>query len=184
MRSRVLLFLVAVTVVCIGAYWYWSPYLALYAIMSAAERRDAEAVNAKIDYPAVRSSLKAQLAGSVTRQASGVTHGSEIGKAGSAIVISMTDKMVDALVTPETLMRALREGRLRPATQLKGEDSIGSTSAQKRFDWSFSRPTMNRLVVSATTAETDKGYGLAVVLDRHGFADWKISEFRLPSATK
>jgi hypothetical protein len=44
------------------AYWYWSPFLALKQMQSAARAQDADAFNRHVDYPRLRDSLKGQMA--------------------------------------------------------------------------------------------------------------------------
>lgn len=61
--TKILAVVAMVVVVGVAAYWYWSPFLAVYALKSAAERKDADAFNARIDYPRLRESVKGQLQG-------------------------------------------------------------------------------------------------------------------------
>jgi hypothetical protein len=41
----------AIALLALAAYWYWSPFLALKQIQSAARAQDADAFNRHVDYP-------------------------------------------------------------------------------------------------------------------------------------
>ena len=74
-----------VALLAMAAFWWWSPALALYQIRQAARAGDANAFNARVDYPKLRESFKAQLSGTLTRKLSSDAGSSAIAKAGSAL---------------------------------------------------------------------------------------------------
>ncbi|MBV8626289.1 MAG: DUF2939 domain-containing protein, partial [Paraburkholderia sp.] len=59
--------IVIALVVTLG-YAYASPYIALDRLKRAADARDAETVNQYVDFPALRVSLKEQVAGLITHR--------------------------------------------------------------------------------------------------------------------
>ncbi len=44
----------------VGGYWYWSPFLAVKQLQSAADERNAKAFSEGVDFPKLRESLKQQ----------------------------------------------------------------------------------------------------------------------------
>ena len=66
-RPLIVTVLVIVVVAVLG-YGYASPYLALNRLKRAADERDAQTVSEYVDYPALRESLKDQIAGLLTRK--------------------------------------------------------------------------------------------------------------------
>lgn len=174
----------------LGAYWYWSPFLVIHSMQSAAEAKDADRFNEHVDYPKLRESLKGQfyaaMADKVERASQG---GSEMERAGAALGSmlgkAMVDGVVDAMVRPEVVMRAMREAELRrsPADSTdagqvppKGE---GDTQKEK-VKWGHERLSVDKLIVfpKKEDEEVDKSVGL--VFERTGFANWKLAEIRIP----
>src|SRR5689334_10694172 len=102
-RSRFFTGFVVLLAVLIASFWYWSPILAVHQLQRAAESRDADAVNEKIDYPALRESMKGQfnarLAGAMGQQQA---NGNPFAAFGTVIGTAMVNQMIDALVRPET----------------------------------------------------------------------------------
>lgn len=51
-----------------GGYLYYSPYLAIKAMRSAAQHQDAEAFNEHVDYPRLRESFKGQMSAMMAKR--------------------------------------------------------------------------------------------------------------------
>ena len=147
----------ALIVIAAGALWYFnSPLWTLKGIKDAAQSRDAEALNAYIDYPALRQSLKTQLTARMAAEARKDQSG--LGAFGMAVGSAMIGPMIDRLVSPAGMRAALlaeaqanRARRLRrfifpssrsscgaafPSSSLPAPDSRG---AGTRFQaaWAF-----------------------------------------------
>ncbi|PWF48422.1 DUF2939 domain-containing protein [Massilia glaciei] len=193
MTSKSLKSLLVVALVAVAAYWYWSPFLALWQLKSAARENDAAAFNERIDFPKVRDSLKSQFsamfeerlpaAGDLDdpRAKAGAAFGARLG----AMIVN---KFVDTMVRPETIMRAMQDGRLTapgaaaPGTQPSGEAGGQAQATKPKLEWTYEREGVNKLVAYATdpqkpTQTNDEKLGL--VLERSGFAQWRLTEVRL-----
>ena len=59
--SKSVLFAILAAIFALGAYWYWSPFLVIRQMQSAAKVGDADAFNDHVDYPRLRESLKGHL---------------------------------------------------------------------------------------------------------------------------
>lgn len=175
-RNKIAAAVAAAAALAVGAYWYWSPYLTLHAMRSAAETRDADAFNRHVDYEGVRGSLKGQFSAMLAEQMAAPA-GSELERAGAAfgamLGTALADRMVEALVRPEVVMRAMQEAQLEPPRE------AGAAPVKKSPEWTFERKGADMLI-ARPAQESAGGFGL--VFRRHGFADWKLSEIRMPAA--
>src|SRR5262245_5263031 len=88
-----------------------SPFLAVYDLVHALERRDAAAVARRVNFPAVRQSLSEQIA-STYLQLSGKDP--RLGQVGRSMAIgvaaSIADPIVAKLVSPEAVIELLNDG--------------------------------------------------------------------------
>jgi Protein of unknown function (DUF2939) len=189
-KSRRYVILAALVAIAVAAYWYWSPFLTLYALKSAAQARDAEAFNARVDYPRLRESVKGQLGGYLMSQ---TRRSDRAGAALGALFGTLfADKLVDSLVRPEVMMRLMNEARIDAAPSPRGEPpsnagaDVGSPApdrptGKRKLDWVTERSTLDRIVVYVGAPDKTPDGRVGAVLDRSGFATWKLTEIRLPS---
>jgi type II secretion system protein G len=101
-----------------AAYWYLSPYLVMQQMRDAAVNADADRFNDHVNYPNLRESLKGQLSARIAGELEHQSRsGSEFERAGAAfgslLGLAMVDKMVDAVVRPEMVMRAMKNGKFQ-----------------------------------------------------------------------
>ncbi|MDH0864881.1 DUF2939 domain-containing protein [Mitsuaria sp. GD03876] len=182
----------------VAAYWYWSPFLAIHQLRAAAKAGDADAFNDHVDYPRLRESLKGQFSAAIGDRMADRAPKSDAGRAGAVLgsmfAVAMTDRMVDALVRPEAVMRIMQEGKLMPKRGSRrapdGEDQDGEEprggSDANRADgrdpiWSTERKSVDKLVLYARGANQPEDRRTGLVLERRGFASWQLTEIRLPS---
>jgi hypothetical protein len=99
-RPLVVTVLVIVVVAVLG-YAYASPYLALNRLKRAADERDAQTVSEYVDYPALRESLKDQIAGLLTRKIQARANGNPLAALGAMIGVALIGPLVDAYATPD-----------------------------------------------------------------------------------
>lgn len=202
MASKAIKAVAVATVVAIAGYWYWSPFLAVRQLQSAAQKKDTDAFNKHVDYPKLRESLKAQFS-TMFADKLGKPDDSDndFAKAGAAlgtmIGMAVANPIVDAMVQPETIMRVMQDGQLSPKLALPSDSPIrsagkpdkqaGAEPKEDRLKWIYEREGVNKLVAYATDPkrpnETNQEK-LGVALQRSGFADWKLTEVRLPALNK
>lgn len=99
-RPLIVTVLVIVVVAVLG-YGYASPYLALNRLKRAADERDAQTVSEYVDYPALRESLKDQIAGLLTRRIQARANGNPLAALGAMIGVALIGPLVDAYATPD-----------------------------------------------------------------------------------
>ncbi|MBN3818058.1 DUF2939 domain-containing protein [Paraburkholderia sp. Se-20369] len=104
-RSRrlkpILIAALAVAVVATVGYAYASPYVALGRLKSAIDARDAQAISAYVDFPALRISLKQQVTGELMRRIDAKRQDNPLAVIGAMIGSALIGPLVDAYATPE-----------------------------------------------------------------------------------
>jgi len=175
----------------VGAYWYASPYLAVRQLQSAALAADAEAFNDHVDYPRLRDSLKGQIAVLMADQmAQGDAKDNPFAALGNMLGMALANQMVDAMVRPEMVMRAMSTGKLlRPK---EAETPAGSPvppasdapADRKSIQWVIDRRGANKIAAYAVDPESPQQtnaerFGLG--FERSGFASWKLVSVQLPA---
>jgi len=134
-----------------------------------------------VDYPRLRESLKGQMSAMIADKMSESKDSSNpFAALGSAFGLLMVDKLVDAMVRPELVMEGMQNGKFGPkAQQADGDSGAGAKDGGPR--WDYDRKGLDKLVAYAKddTGADDKKVGL--VFERSGFANWKLTEIRMPA---
>jgi hypothetical protein len=100
------------------AYVIW-PFASLYGVVHAAKANDAAAIARRIDAPALRRSLTAQLIGTYRR----VTGRTDRSGLMASVAASFTDPLVEKLITSASIAELMRSGWTVP---LLGERPAGT----------------------------------------------------------
>ena len=202
MTSKVIKAAAVAVVVAVAGYWYWSPILVVRQLQSAAQKKDADAFNEHVNYPKLRENLKGQFSAMFAdKLGSPADSDNDFAKAGASlgtiIGMAVANPLVDAMVRPETIMRAVQDGQLSPkATQPsdapaasvgKPDNQVGAESKEEKLKWTYERKGVDKLIAYATDPKkpdekNQEKFG--IVLQRSGFADWKLTEVRLPALNK
>ncbi len=145
-------------------YWYASPYVSVLALKNAAERGDITQVNARIDYPRLRTSIAEEVA-ALARPPTPPN------APAAALALSLGGYLVDQVATPENIITLVR--RTRVSTGERGME----VRARDALGWEFERENVDRLLVHGRReAET----ALTAVFERTGFAEWHLVALRAP----
>jgi hypothetical protein len=92
--------LIVIVVIAVLGFAYASPYIALNNLKRAADARDVQTVNEYVDFPALRDSLKLQIAGLLSRRL-GADNDSKLATIGAMIGVTLIGPLVDAYATPD-----------------------------------------------------------------------------------
>ena len=169
--SRSIKIAVAVALVGVAAYWHWSPVLALGQMKSAAKALDGAAFNAYVDYPRLRESMNHEIMAKVAGVAPGADKpAGAAGMLGQIFVASM----IEALVRPETVMRMMKEGAVQP------EAGEPDTKEEDKTDWSSQREGLDTFVAYVGDKDEPQEKRLGLVMERSGFASWRLVGMRMP----
>jgi hypothetical protein len=177
------------------------PYYTLWQIKNAVDSGQAEKLAAQVDFPELRKNIKIQLKGKAGQALHRYT-----GNAGMASWVeaflgsSVADQMVDFLVTPEGLIRLLRqrsdldvswqESFFAPSVKTdSGASEGGGDVLSERLDlgqaWQgqdsgknhFSWKSLSEFAFSHSQGEKKS---ITIVLQRRGWLSWKLTNLLLP----
>ncbi|APD11309.1 hypothetical protein UC34_14510 [Pandoraea vervacti] len=98
---------VVVALVVVLGLLFGTPYYTLWRARDAANARDADALSSYVDYPAVRESLKTSLHDELSRQMD-KQRGNAFGALALALGGWVSDRVVEALLTPQAVAAMLR----------------------------------------------------------------------------
>ena len=164
---------------CVGAAWlYFTPYMALNKLQAAAERGDAEALNEMVDFPALRTSLKSEVQGAVSREIS-KDAGNPFAAIGAAVTGALVEPAVNAAVTPEGISLLMKG---RPPTDDEGDSDGGDGNWREDVKIGRRYEAADKFVVNYRDRETGDEQ-IALVMRRDGLR-WRLSGVRFASAEK
>lgn len=151
-----------------GGAYVGSPYLAANDIKNAAISGDADQLEDKVDFPAVRESLKSQVSTALTQKMNTDPSMKDNPFAGLAMVMipAIVDKTVDAYVTSDGLSALVRGAK--PA-EAKAAPSSENPDVEYTYEW----VNADRFRVKTANSKTQK-VGPTLVFERQGFTSWKL----------
>lgn len=142
------------------------PYLVTGDIRDGLRAGDAQLLARHVDFEAVRADLKQQLKASIVRQAQADRADNPYASLAQDIALSLVDRMVDAIVTPQGLARLAR-GSARATGDEAAEPFAGA-----RYDWE----ALDRFAIRVPAAQDNE---VVFVLTRDGLV-WRMTGIRLP----
>ena len=174
MRRRWTALAFVMVVVLIGLY-LGSPYLAVDSFKDAARSADVDKLEAAVDFPAVRESLKSQMSTALMREMSSDPQMKDnpFAGLGALMMPAIVDKMVDTFVTPDGIA-ALTKGS-RP---LASGAEPGSTNPDVGYEYHYI--ALDRFRVKVRSAKSGE-VGPSLVFERRGFMTWKLIRIELPA---
>jgi hypothetical protein len=183
-RSKLLARVAVAAAVLLAAFWYWSPYWDLRQMAAAARAGDADTFNAHVDYSRLRESVKGQFAAKMAEAMGKIDASNPFSAMGAAIGMGMVNAIVDAMVRPEVVMKAMAEGKLAPQ-KTDGAPPVSTEGGSKPAEphWKFERDGVNKIVsyaIDPAHPDAANAQRVGFVFERTGFANWKLTEVRLP----
>jgi hypothetical protein len=152
---------------------YFTPYMALDKLQAAAEAGDATALNEMVDFPALRTSIKTEVQGAVSR---GIQKdGGVFAAAAAAVTGVIVEPVVNAAVTPEGI-----------SLMMKGERPTDDEAADRKDDDSWREDTKigrryeasDRFVVEYRDRQSGDER-ISLVMQRDGLR-WRLAGVRFP----
>jgi hypothetical protein len=156
-RPLIITLIVIVVIAALG-FAYASPYIALNNLKRAADARDAQTVNQYVDFPALRESLKEQVAGLLTRRLDAHGNGNPLAAIGAMIGVALIGPLVDAYATPDGVA-ALLNGM--PPRGDPGERPPAPPAANNPPDAAATSPAPAPAAPTAGNAPNGNGNGNA-----------------------
>lgn len=175
------LWLAVVVLIALLAYVAAGPFLTVRAIREAVKTGDTVMLEKQVDFPALRSSFKAQLADHLAREASTHLDDGPLATFGIGLANSLMATAIDGLITP-TGISAMLEGRRvwdrvnNEPFSPPSEDDPAASRPQVLQNPNYDYESLSRFTATVTDQQ---GRPVVFVLTRHGL-DWKLSEILLP----
>ena len=166
----------AVVLVLLLGYGVAGPYLAIRGIHSAIEARDPNKLERYIDFPILRANVRAKVAKRLLANATS-PYGRVVGDdRGRVMIGAISDKAVDAMVSPLGIALLL-EGRAL-AHRVTGKAPVGEKddAADPLLNAKTKFESPSRFTATMDSAE---GRPVVFVFERH-WLNWKLSDIRLP----
>ena len=180
---RIAKLLLATALVALGAWLWFAPHLTVHAMRQAAERGDAEALASHVDFPALRESVRMQLAARVSDRLGG---GSAWSRLGGDIATTLATPAIDAMVSPEALAmlfagRDLHDRYTGPADAAPpAADATDSHGGIDTGQWRLSMGYDDLSTFSVKVANDGMGPAPSrLVFKRHNLLWWKLSAIEL-----
>ncbi len=172
--SKVSLALVSVVLIAVAAYWYWSPLIALSQMRTAMKASDAATFNEHVDFPKLRESMKTSLTAQIDKASAqaGTAQSAAAGMLGKLAL----DRYVEGLIRPETVMQFMKmtQAKQQPAEEQAGEKN-------NSMNWIAEREGVNIYIAWVGEGADPKEQRMGLVMERSGFAHWRLVDLRMPS---
>ncbi|QCI93395.1 DUF2939 domain-containing protein [Novosphingobium sp. EMRT-2] len=169
--KKSILIAMAIGLVAIGIYG-GSPYYALHSLRAAAIDADSDKLEANVDFPAVRDNLKSQMTAALVNkmQNDPEMKNNPFSGLGLLVLPGIVDRMIDAYVTPDGIAAILRGQNPTEKTKIEDNPDIQS---QARY------VSLDRFRVRLRNVKLNQE-GPSFLLERRGFATWKVIRLELP----
>ena len=170
----------AIAVITLGAVTYASPYYTLYQMKTALAERDAAALAEHVDFPALRENIKLQINGAMAESVK-ATVGADnpFAAMGQAFASSMTNKMVDAMVSPAGVVALVNKSVAGSEQKVGDAETAQGARAEAKGRYVAAYANWDSFVIRPTARQEDGG---GLVLRRHGVWSWKLSAIELSQA--
>ena len=177
--KRSVVWLLLIAMLCPLLYCGAGPFLTIHGLQRALATRDTRQLDRYIDYPALRTHLKAQVAAQISQDPTGSSPLTQARAFLDGALAQLADVGVDLIMTPLGLA-ALLQGqavinRARGITE--GQDTYAPPMSSHLLD--HPRYRMSSFSCVTATVYTASGQPLQLVMTRHGF-HWKLTNILLP----
>jgi len=187
---RKLYILVAVAILLgVGAY-FGSPYWTIHQIRNAAEAGQGDRLADYVDFPAVRESVKTQLAASMQKDLNGPKmKNNPFAALGQSLAVGLVNTMVDAMITPDGIANMIRSGHVArtAAPSAAATSAAPAPTAPAEPD---NRPKLRQgyegmNIFKAALLDPKTGEDLMeAVLSRQGMFAWRLTAISIPGLLK
>jgi hypothetical protein len=173
MKKAVLAGIAAIALAAGG--WYWlSPGLAMQGLRDAALAGDKDELRERVDFPAIRESLKSQMRAMMVAEMA-KEKDNPFAAMGMAFAGAIIDPMIDGIVSPDGIKVMVESGKMKDpdkpvADQTKGQEA----------KWEIERRGLDRFIARPKANEGDKVP--ALIFKRDGLG-WDLVDIEAPVAT-
>lgn len=157
------------------AAYLGSPYWSARQFREAALAGDAEALEERVDFPAVRERLKSQLTAALTEKMTNDPEmkGNPFAGLGMMLVPTMVNNMVDGYVTPDGIAMMVKRG--------KAEKPGAKDAGPADVEYDFAYQSLNRFSVTPHAKGVPATQAPTFIFDRVGLFSWKMIRLNIPA---
>ncbi|WP_165926974.1 DUF2939 domain-containing protein [Sphingomonas sp. BK235] len=161
---------IAMVALFIGAY-FGSPYWAARQLYAAAGSGDVDRIEAAVDFPAVRESLKGQLTVALTEKFDEDQSDDPFKGIGTLLMPTIVQRAVDAFVTPDGIAAIVKRGQLE-----KSQDKGPKPDLSYDYEWR----SLDRFGITIHAKDVPAARAPMIVLERRGLFTWKMIRLQVP----
>ena len=181
MKRKPLIAAVAVVAGLFLIAYFASPLLAVQGLVSAAKAGDESALERKVDFPALRQSMKnemnARLVAEMRKDLG--EHDRALGGLGMLLAPSFISSAVDTLITPKAVAAMVTEAREPRASDAIGQSKPKPQTSDDKVKRSYSYRDLDTFVVTLRDAAHPDDR-LNLLMERHAVFGWKLAGLELP----
>jgi hypothetical protein len=93
--------------------------------------------------------------------------------------MALVNQMVETLVRPEVVMRAMQGGHMRQEVESHRAPGARIATEGKPVEWALERRNVDKVIAYRQEQGQAADKDFSLVFERSGFADWKLTEIRL-----
>ena len=171
MKKWIIAALVIVLLI-LGGIYVGSPYYAIRSLRSAAVEANTDKLEASVDFPSVRDSLKSQLSVAMAKkiEADPEIRDNPFAGLGKLMMPAIVNGIVDTFVTPDGIAAMIRGQKPTEKAKLETNPDIQSSTEYVGLD---------RFRVRLRNVRLNED-GPSLLFERRGFASWKLIKLELP----
>lgn len=151
-----------------------SPFVAAQGLIRAARTGDAAGLERYVDFPAFRTSLKAELNARAALEIRERAKGDAgLAALGMLLAPSLVEGAVDGFVTPQGIAAMVRSGETpKPEKPVPSADTPATPKDRLHQAWAYRG--INRFAVTLTR-EDHPDDALVLIMERRGPLSWKLA---------
>ena len=175
--AKRLLILAIILLVALAGWIAAGPYMAIHGIRQAIEAQDIRRLEGYVDYPTLRSNVKAQIEDRIAREITG-----RFGEQAAGVAGMLSESAVDAMVSPAGIAVLLQGRALVERARGNVDPAAGPTGGPAPYDplkgakTRFQSPS--RFIATVQSAE---GRPVDFVFERQGLR-WRLTDITLPKS--
>lgn len=185
---------IGVVAALLAALYFASPVLALKGLTDAAKAGNRDELAERVDFPAVRESLKIQLKAVMTRsfEQDPALRDNPFAALGQMLMVGVVDKAVDAYATPDAIAAMVANSRPpKEITAAPGQAPPPETAAptqpapaaeKTKMETRYAYQGLDHFRVSYHEPGKPEDSDFRLILERQGFFKWKLVRIELPGA--
>ena len=190
-RKKQLLGLAAAgTGILLGAYYAASPWLFVFKLKQAFEKKDTRHIEKIVDFPELREDFKEIAEAAIMQKAATELEGNPFAALGIMMANALIDPLIDQVISPAGLQALLSTGEMSiQSSNFLDENNSWSSkeSTAEEFQPSpdlsvkMSYTDLNEFKIELSNKSVI-AEPISLFMERERFADWKVTGIEIPQS--